>query len=31
MILDYKLYEPGKPLKPGTLWIVEQIPGYVIR
>eukprot|EP01126_Amoeba_proteus_P031935 TRINITY_DN3122_c0_g2_i21.p1 TRINITY_DN3122_c0_g2~~TRINITY_DN3122_c0_g2_i21.p1 ORF type:complete len:123 (+),score=12.56 TRINITY_DN3122_c0_g2_i21:414-782(+) len=29
MIIDYKLYSPGQPLQPGTLWIAEQIPGYV--
>ena len=29
MILDYKLFEPGKPLKPDTLWILEQLPGIV--
>jgi hypothetical protein len=28
MIVDYKLFEPKEPLKPGTLWILEQIPGY---
>lgn len=29
MILDYKLFEPGKDLKPDTLWILEQLPGIV--
>lgn len=29
MILDYKLFEAGKPLKPDTLWILEQLPGTV--
>jgi hypothetical protein len=28
MIVDYKLFEPKEPLKSGTLWILEQIPGY---
>jgi hypothetical protein len=28
IILDYKLFTPKKPLKPNTLWIVEQMPGY---
>jgi len=28
--VDYKLFTPGEPLKPNTLWIAEQIPGYVI-
>jgi hypothetical protein len=31
IIVDYKLFNPGQPLQPGTLWIAEQIPGYVIR
>jgi len=30
MIVDYKLFTPGKPLLPGTLWVAEQIPGYVV-
>eukprot|EP01114_Cavostelium_apophysatum_P002950 TRINITY_DN1265_c0_g1_i1.p1 TRINITY_DN1265_c0_g1~~TRINITY_DN1265_c0_g1_i1.p1 ORF type:complete len:530 (-),score=124.52 TRINITY_DN1265_c0_g1_i1:37-1626(-) len=30
IIVDYKLFTKGKPLKPNTLWIAEQIPGYVI-
>lgn len=30
MIVDYKLFRPElQQLQPGTLWIVEQIPGYV--
>ena len=29
MVLDYILFEPGKPLKNGTFIISEQIPGYV--
>jgi len=29
MVIDYKLFEAGKPLKPDTLWVVEQIPGLV--
>ena len=31
MVLDYKLFEPGKDLKNGTFIISEQIPGYVIN
>ena len=31
MILDYNLFEPGKPLKNGTFIISEEIPGYVIN
>jgi len=29
-VVDYKQFTPGNPLQPGTLWIVEQIPGYVV-
>lgn len=28
MVTDYKLYVPGEPLKPNTLWVSEQIPGF---
>ena len=28
-ILDFKLYKPGRPLVPDTLWVMEQIPGLV--
>jgi len=31
IVVDYKLFTPGQTLKPGTLWIAEQIPGYVER
>jgi len=31
IVLDYKLYTPGKDLQPGTLWIAEQLPGYILR
>jgi len=30
MIVDFKLFEPMKPLKPNTLWIVEEMPGLVV-
>ena len=30
MIVDYKLFKPGSPLVPNTLWILEQIPGTVM-
>jgi len=30
MVVDYKLFTPGQPLKPDTLWVAEQIPGYVV-
>lgn len=29
MIIDYKLFEPGKELVDNTLWILEQLPGEV--
>eukprot|EP00118_Oscarella_pearsei_P024892 m.307042 g.307042 ORF g.307042 m.307042 type:complete len:550 (+) comp41843_c0_seq1:97-1746(+) len=29
MIVDYKLFKAGKELQPNTLWILEQLPGYV--
>jgi hypothetical protein len=25
-VVDYNLFTPGKPLKPNTLWILEQLP-----
>ncbi|XP_048582385.1 putative phospholipase B-like 2 [Nematostella vectensis] len=27
MVLDYKLFTPGQPIQPGTLSVLEQIPG----
>lgn len=30
IIVDYKRFVPGHPIAPDTLWIAEQIPGYVI-
>jgi len=27
MVVDYKLFEPGRSLKNGTLWVLEQAPG----
>ncbi|XP_046840907.1 putative phospholipase B-like 2 [Xenia sp. Carnegie-2017] len=29
MVLDYKLFTPGQPVVPGTLWVLEQMPGIV--
>ncbi|XP_049518650.1 putative phospholipase B-like 2 [Dermacentor silvarum] len=29
MVLDYKLFIPGGSLQPGTLWLVEQLPGIM--
>jgi len=29
MVVDYKRFQVGKLVEPGTLWVVEQIPGYV--
>lgn len=29
MVVDYKLFTAGQPIKPNTLWILEQIPGFV--
>lgn len=29
MVVDYKLFVPGKPLASNLLWILEQMPGYV--
>eukprot|EP00930_Biecheleria_cincta_P082293 TRINITY_DN72051_c0_g1_i1.p1 TRINITY_DN72051_c0_g1~~TRINITY_DN72051_c0_g1_i1.p1 ORF type:complete len:649 (-),score=69.04 TRINITY_DN72051_c0_g1_i1:139-2004(-) len=31
MVVDYKLFSPGKPLANGTLWISETMPGYSRR
>ena len=28
MVVDYKLFKPGKPLKANTFWVLEQIPGF---
>jgi hypothetical protein len=28
-VIDYKLFTPLQPLQPGTLVVLEQIPGYV--
>ncbi|CAJ0581723.1 unnamed protein product, partial [Mesorhabditis spiculigera] len=28
MIVDYKLFEPGHPLKENTFWVLETMPGF---
>lgn len=28
-VVDYKLFTPGQPLQPNTLWILEQVPGFI--
>jgi len=30
MVLDLKQVQLKEPLLKGTLWVVEQIPGYVV-
>ena len=30
MVLDLKQVHLKKPLEKGALWVVEQIPGYVV-
>ncbi|KAK9864545.1 hypothetical protein WJX84_003217 [Apatococcus fuscideae] len=29
MVVDFNLYQPGKALAPGTLWVIDQVPGLV--
>jgi len=29
-VVDYKMFTPGSPIQPGTLWIAEQIPGFLV-
>lgn len=31
MVLNLNLFEAGKPLKEGLLWVAEQIPGLILR
>lgn len=30
MVVDYKLFEPKKAIKPNTLWVVEEMPGLMV-
>jgi hypothetical protein len=30
MVVDYKLFTPGKELPDNLLWVIEQIPGLVV-
>jgi len=30
MIVDYKRFKPGKPLRDGLLWVLEQLPTLVV-
>lgn len=29
MVVDYKLFQKGKPLPPNVLWVLDQIPGNI--
>ena len=29
MIVDYKTFKPGQPLRDGLLWVLEQLPSYI--
>jgi hypothetical protein len=29
-IVDFKRFKPGQPIQPGTLWIAEQVPGFIV-
>lgn len=29
MVLDYKKFKPGQPLRDGLLWVLEQLPSVV--
>ena len=30
MIVDYKRFKPGQPLRDGLLWVLEQLPTLVV-
>ncbi|CAK0868560.1 unnamed protein product [Prorocentrum cordatum] len=29
MVVDYNRFTPGSPLQNGTLWVLEQLPGFI--
>lgn len=29
MVVDYKLFKPGKPLRDGLFWVLEQLPSLI--
>eukprot|EP00455_Lapot_gusevi_P032362 TRINITY_DN3529_c0_g1_i3.p1 TRINITY_DN3529_c0_g1~~TRINITY_DN3529_c0_g1_i3.p1 ORF type:complete len:535 (-),score=171.08 TRINITY_DN3529_c0_g1_i3:144-1748(-) len=29
LVVDYKLFTAGQPLQPNTVWLLDQIPGYI--
>lgn len=29
-VTDTKLFTPGMPFVPGTLWVLEQVPGFIV-
>jgi len=30
MVLDYDVFEPGRPINDGLLWVLEQLPGMIV-
>lgn len=30
MIVDYKRFKPGQPLRDGLLWVLEQLPTLIV-
>jgi hypothetical protein len=30
MVVDLKRFTPNQPLRPDTLWVVEEMPGLII-
>ena len=31
MVVDYKLFKPGKEIRNNTLWVLEQLPGKPVK